>query len=260
MHPDSIPEEFWENLARAGRCILMADYDGTLAPFHKERDKAVPYSGVVPLLEQIMEDLGTRLVVISGRWTKDLLRLLPLHPHPEMFGSHGLERLYPDGRYQVLNLGEKVVAGLAEIDAMAIKGGLEDRIERKPGCLALHWRGLDEQTIQGLRHAVQDEWQDLAVKNGLSVQEFNGGMEIRAPDRDKGDAVRMLLSEEPDEAVAAYLGDDRTDEDAFEALAGRGLGILVAEESRPTKASVRIKPPEGMLDFLRRWIDIRQIV
>lgn len=252
-----IPESFWKNLARAKRCILMIDYDGTLAPFHEDRDKAEPYRGAVPLLERIMEDPGTRLVIVSGRWTQDLLRLLPLDPAPEMFGSHGLERLFPDGRYQILDLGESAIAGLAEIDAMAIHSGLEERIERKPGCLALHWRGLDERTIGGLRRIVHDDWEKVAVQSGLSVYEFNGGMEVRAPDRDKGNAVRLLLEEEPEDAAAAYLGDDRTDEDAFTALGDRGLSILVGQRPRPTEASVLIKPPEGVLDFLRRWVEAR---
>jgi trehalose-phosphatase len=84
-------------------------------------------------------------------------------------------------------------------------------------------------------------------------------MEIRAPDRNKGDAVRILLEEEPEEAVAAYLGDDRTDEDAFKALKGRGLGILVAEEPRPTEATVLLKPPDGVIDFLRKWKEKRRV-
>jgi len=180
-----------------------------------------------------------------------------MDPAPEMFGSHGLEHLFPDGRYEVLGLEESTVAGLAEIDAMAIHSGLEERIERKPGCLALHWRGLDRQAVDELRRIVRDEWENAAAKAGLSVCEFNGGMEVRAPGRDKGDAVRMVLDEEPEGVPAAYLGDDRTDEDAFEALAGRGLGILVAQEPKQTGASVRVRPPEGVIDFLRRWGEIR---
>jgi trehalose-6-phosphatase len=52
----------------------------------------------------------------------------------------------------------------------------------------------------------------------------------------------------------AYLGDDRTDEDAFKALAGRGLAVLVREELRPTAAAVWLRPPVELLDFLQRWM------
>jgi len=50
------------------------------------------------------------------------------------------------------------------------------------------------------------------------------------------------------------LGDDRTDEDAFKSIKGRGLGVLVREAFRPTYADVWIKPPEELLAFLARWL------
>ena len=146
---------------------------------------------------------------------------------------------------------------MLEIDAMAIHGGLEERIERKPGCLALHWRGLEQGEILRLRSIVEESWGEVAASNGLMVTEFNGGMEVRAPDRHKGDVVRMVLGEEPQGTVAAYLGDDRTDEDAFEAIKDRGLGILVADRSRPSGASLRLSPPEEVLAFLKRWTKVR---
>ncbi len=64
------------------------------------------------------------------------------------------------------------------------------------------------------------------------------------------------MSEEPRETVFAYLGDDRTDEDAFCALQGRGLNVLVRRERRPTAADLWLEPPEDLLWFLRHWLDI----
>ena len=255
--PEGIPEGFWKELGTSRRCVLMLDYDGTLAPFKVDRGKAFPYEGVEEVLQEILQGTDTRVVVVSGRWTKDLTGLLNLSPRPEMFGSHGLERLWPDGRYEVLALDERAVAGLAEIDAMAIQDGIEDRIERKPGCLALHWRGLEPRDVRKLRGIVEDVWSKIASASGLRVAGFNGGMEIRAPDRDKGDVVRTVLQDEPEGALSAYLGDDRTDEDAFGAIKENGLGILVAGEARPTKASVRLTPPGDVLAFLRTWGEVR---
>ena len=64
------------------------------------------------------------------------------------------------------------------------------------------------------------------------MREFDGGIELRAASRNKGDAVRTILSElEPDTPVA-YLGDDETDEDAFLALSERGLRVLVRRDWR----------------------------
>ena len=183
--------------------------------------------------------------------------MLPLDPPPEIFGSHGLERLFADGRYEVRELDEKAVAGLSEIDAMALQGGLEEHLERKPGCLALHWRGLDTRTVERMHRVVLYDWQKVAGKSGLSIFGFNGGMEVRAPLCDKGDAVRTVLEEEPEGTAIAYLGDDMTDEDAFEAVENRGLGILVAAEPRESVATIWLAPPEGVTGFLLRWADVR---
>ena len=49
-------------------------------------------------------------------------------------------------------------------------------------------------------------------------------------------------------------GDDLTDEDAFQALPEGALGVLVREEWRPTEADAWLQPPEGLLDFLDRWL------
>jgi trehalose-phosphatase len=87
------------------------------------------------------------------------------------------------------------------------------------------------------------------------LHEFDGGLELRLPGITKGDVVRTVLDESHDEAVSAYLGDDTTDEDAFEAIAGRGLSVLVRPELRPTKAELWLKPPDELFSFLRRWLD-----
>jgi trehalose-phosphatase len=88
---------------------------------------------------------------------------------------------------------------------------------------------------------------------GLALQDFDGGIELRAPGHDKGEAVKTLLAEMGPNAMCAYLGDDRTDEDAFQAIRGKGLGVLVRENFVPTQADLWIKPPEELLEFLARW-------
>jgi trehalose 6-phosphate phosphatase len=51
----------------------------------------------------------------------------------------------------------------------------------------------------------------------------------------------------------AYLGDDVTDEDAFRAVKGRGLAVLVRAEYRRTAADIWIKPPHELKNFIGRW-------
>ena len=69
----------------------------------------------------------------------------------------------------------------------------------------------------------------------------------------KGDAVKQILAESPNDAVIAYLGDDLTDEDAFKALQGKGLSVLVRDTRRETLADCWLTPPHELLDFLHNW-------
>jgi trehalose-phosphatase len=88
---------------------------------------------------------------------------------------------------------------------------------------------------------------------------FDGGIELRAGRVHKGNAVEQLLGGLPDGAVAAFLGDDTTDEDAFAALRGgeyegRSLAVLVRSEPRDSFAQVWLKPPQELLHFLDKWM------
>ncbi len=72
---------------------------------------------------------------------------------------------------------------------------------------------------------------------------------------DKGVVVNKVLAGAGAETAAAYLGDDTTDEDAFLAIEGRGLGVLVRRELRRTRAGAWLRLPRELAAFLRRWYE-----
>lgn len=243
---------FFAQAKEGQRRALLLDYDGTLAPLQEERSAAVPYPGVRQALSAIDAAGHTRVVVISGRAVEDLLRLLDVDPAPEVWGCHGWERRLRDGTYRIADLGDRARIGLDRAAVALRDRGLEARTERKPASVALHWRGLAPPAIEALRRTALEAWAHAVGDGGLEIHEFDGGVELRPPGRDKGVAVETVLAE-IGSPVAAYLGDDLTDEDAFRAIRGRGLGVLVREALRPTQAQLWIRPPEELLEFLRRW-------
>lgn len=232
----------------------MLDFDGTLAPFHVDRQRAFPYRGITPALQQILDTGKTRVVIISGRHADEVIPLLALDPHPEIWGLHGLQRM-KDGRTQLSGLDDADLRGLTSAEDWLIHQNLQKTAEFKAGSIALHWRGLGTTEADFIRRRVTPAWSGIATQHELKLLEFDGGLEIRTRHANKGDAVRTLLSEMEPNAPAVYLGDDTTDEDAFAALKhGRGLSILVRPEWRPTAAQVWLKPPAELLDFLARWL------
>ena len=258
--PDSAPlQSFWSALAAAPTAALLLDYDGTLAPFHRDPARACPYPGVDGLLERIGRLTRDRLVIVSGRALDDLLPLLRLGVQPEIWGCHGRERLLPDGRRSYMPLPEAARQALAEAeDWTATVSALGGRVERKPGSLAFHWRGLTPEDQRALERELERRFAGLAPADTLEWHSFDGGIELRAPGCDKGRAVRQVLDDLGEGACVAYLGDDHTDEDAFAALRGRGLGVLVRSKWRATAADLWLRPPEGLRAFLGCWADIRE--
>jgi trehalose 6-phosphate phosphatase len=248
-------EQFIAKVAASRRSALLLDYDGTLAPFSVDRWEASPYPGVVPTLQEIMASGRTRVVIVTGRSAAEAVALLGIHPHPEIWGAHGLEHLSADGTYETPPLSEDVSTALAEAEQWLVAHGFRALAERKTGSIAVHWRGLPESTASELRQRVLQGWFPIAQGSLMAIMEFDGGVEMRAPDLDKGDAVRSVTQEMDREAPVAYLGDDATDERAFDALGKRGLSVLVRPDWRKTSAQLWLRPPHELLDFLTRWMD-----
>jgi trehalose 6-phosphate phosphatase len=245
-------------VARAPQSLLMLDYDGTIAPFREDPEKAFPYPGFSLLLQQIVRTGRTRLVIISGRDASEIIPLLNIEPHPEVWGLHGLQRLKPDGSVELSPLDQSTLAALAAAEDWLAYQHLQHTAEPKAGSIAVHWRGLGKCEVKAIRERVLLGWTVIARGTGLDLLEFNAGIEIRAPDADKGDAVRTLMDEMSPQTPAIYLGDDTTDEHAFQAVNGRGLSVLVRPRWRRTAAQLWLTPPDEVRDLLNQWLQVCQ--
>lgn len=246
-------DAFFRALAAAGNRVLMTDFDGTIAPFDADRERARPYPGVVEALRRVR--VATRLVVVSGRVAADVAARLDLVPRPEIWGLHGRERWPENGPPWMPPLEDAARNALDRAAAAVAGRGWDGAVERKPAGLALHWRGRDVEVVAGMSETVRREWVRLAREGGLELHEFDGGMELRVAGTAKANAVQAVCEEAGSAAVVAYLGDDATDESAFEAVRGHGLAVLVRPDLRPTGADAWIRPPDELLAFLERWIE-----
>jgi trehalose-phosphatase len=197
---------------------------------------------------------GTRVVLISGRPATELLFLSGIHPHPEIWGSHGAERLLPDGSYQVEPPSPDHQSALKAAAHSLNACGFSSHMEIKAGGIAVHWRGLPPAERALMDAKIRNLFRSAIEDHGLHLLPFDGGLELRAPGKNKGDAVSAILQESGSEVAAAYLGDDQTDENAFRAIKGRGIAILVRADPRPTVADMWLRPPEELGRFLRDWL------
>jgi len=257
-----IPSAFRSRLESASRFLLMMDFDGTLAPFEADPADATPYPQVEAVLDEILESGSTRVALVTGRPADRLVPLVRLCRPVEIWGIHGAERLHEDGTRTLVEPGGAETIALSKCAKWVRDAGLLDArstprlfLEQKTGTIALHWRGAGDGEGERVRSAVAPAWSELVERTRLGVMDFSEGIEVRSMDVTKGTAVRTMLDEEEAKIglAAAYLGDDLTDEDAFAAIRGRGLGVLVRPELRPTAAEAWLRPPPDLLNFLRLW-------
>jgi trehalose-phosphatase len=126
-------------------------------------------------------------------------------------------------------------------------------IEPKRFAISIHFRLADERDLPRIERAVDAA---AAAVPGLRKGHGKKLFELRPDlDWDKGKALLWLLDalglDRPD-VLPVYIGDDLTDEDAFRAVAGRGIGILVAGEPRETAAEYQLHDPGEVVELLER--------
>lgn len=248
--------DFFGRMGRGASPILLLDYDGTLARFRLDRFQATPFAGVRQLLTAIQRQGHTRMAVITGRPASEIGPLLGLDTPLEVWGLHGAERLYPDGRREMEETPPAAREKLDELRRRLSVDSLGGRFEDKPNAAVMHWRGCSHDKAKHVEQRTRRLFEPLALIDGLGLLEFEAGLELRTG-RDKGGAVEAILAESSPTAPVAFLGDDLTDEAGFRAinsLGPRGLSVLVRREYRETAAQVWLRPPAELRTFLDRWL------
>jgi trehalose-phosphatase len=248
--------KFFRGFANGAKPLLLLDYDGSLAPFRVDRFKARPWAGVRELLGRIQRQGVTRMAVVTGRPASEIAPLLGLDPPLEVWGLHGAERLYPDGRRELEQAPDAAWKKLEALREQLKRDSLGGLFEDKANAVVMHWRGASPRKAKLIEKRTRALFEPLAEIDGLSLLEFEAGVELRVG-RDKGGAVEAIVQESRADAPVAYLGDDLTDESAFRAvnsLGSRGLSVLTRQKWRQTAAEVWLQPPGELREFLERWI------
>ncbi|MEZ0576816.1 trehalose-phosphatase [Halodesulfovibrio aestuarii] len=228
--------DFGQKLAACRRAVLFLDYDGTLAPLVPDRHNARPFPGVREALERLLVIKHCRTVLVSGRPVKELQPLLQSRLPFEAWGSHGGEHLRVSGQLDLVSIPEKAREGL-RIAAERVAVLLGDHaIECKPNSVAAHVSSINAELIPQYIIDLEELLEPIAENFGLELLDFHEGVEVRVPGINKSRAIHSVLSEEPKDAVVAYIGDDVTDEDAFRALGEQSYTILIGREKRSSAA------------------------
>ena len=254
-------QDFWQIVIESPEIFVFLDFDGTLAEIAPTPADVFFSEPRQRWLNDFHSLPGCSVGIVSGRPINELKRLVGLD---QIFyiGCHGLEWAAPEGTFNrpwsnrviidtLRSLREELCRALAGADGIIV--------EDKGIALALHFRRADGDTALLARqefvravHKYQQQGVKLELLAGKDV------IEVKPTGMTKADAVTQILANYASTALPIYIGDDRSDEAAFAAIAEKGMAILVDEKPRKSAAARFLKNPTEVYLFLRCLTHMRE--
>lgn len=235
---------------------IFLDYDGTLTPIVEDAAKAT----LAEETRKIIDELSKLCCVgvISGRDRKDVEKMVGLDL--VYAGSHGYDIAGPGGMSMQNEGGVKVLPSLAGAEEelkKRLNGIRGSEVERKRYAICVHYRHVQadkQKDVLKICDSVFEQYPDLKKGPGKMIMEFKPNI-----DWHKGKALLWLLDNldlNKEGVLPFYLGDDNTDEDAFESLNGKGIGIIVGDHGNPTYASYSLTNCEEVREVLELFLRV----
>jgi len=239
--------------------LLFLDYDGTLTPIVKRPEDALISDEMKSALKKCARKM--KVAAVSGRDMDDLKSKIQVE-NLIYAGSHGFRISGPDGLYNEHEKSDEILPRLDEIESEChsefskIDEGVQ--IDRKRYAVAVHYRNADEQNIPAIKQKVDEilmENPDFKKGQGKKILEIK-------PDVDwhKGKAVLWIMKklgvDDTSKFVPIYIGDDVTDEDAFQSIRDFGAGILVGSHGQETAAKYKLEDVPNVRSFLQKLAEM----
>ena len=222
---------------------LFLDFDGTLVALAPTPEAVEVPPALVALLENLRDQLGGALAVVSGRQIDAIDRFLAPLRLPAA-GEHGVQRRDSKGRMQEQHAPDLVpILEIANELARVHEGLL---VERKHAAIALHYR-LAPQLEAVCRDAMS---RAIAGRPQLELMHGKFVFEVKPTGINKGIAIEAFMNEPPFAGrTPVFAGDDTTDESGFAVVQPRG-GIGIKVGSGPSLALHRLESPRAVYEWL----------
>ncbi len=234
----------------AKKKLLFIDYDGTLAGFHNDPQKAAPDKQLYTLLDSISQLPNTDMYLISGR-DKETFQRWFMEKKYNMIVEHGVWLSQNGEEFTML---ENVKKDWME----KILPVLESFVDRTPGSfveeknysLAWHYRNTDPDFGQKRASELNTVLRSLIANDDLSVLNGNKVVEIKSSNVNKGRAAMRIYTADRYDFVFA-IGDDWTDEFMFQELPETAVTVKVGRQK--TQAKYYIDSIKNVRELLSRF-------
>lgn len=226
-------EKFLRRIAEK-QVFLFLDFDGTLAPIASAPDKAALPSGTKKVLSALVKRLKGQVVIVTGRALLDIKKKVGIK-NIFYIGSHGFEienRPFPLSRAYIKKT-YRTITLIAKKTHERFPKSSGIVIENKKLVLSVHYRRLEQEEQKAFRRFFLRIVRPFLKTGVIRLKGGKKVFELCPPvDWNKGKAVRWFLkkhrsAQELRRTSIFYIGDDKTDEDAFRALGRLGTTILV---------------------------------
>ncbi len=256
---------FSADVSAASHLLLLSDYDGTLTPIVSRPEEAVLSPEVREKLYALAQKPTSSVGIISGRSMPELKSMVAIEGI-YYAGNHGLEIEGPGLRYvsQPAKLAQATIKNLARQLSAALDGIAGVIVEDKGLSLSVHYRLVKEGAENQVADIFQRLTSSLLSEGKIRVTSGKKVWEARPPiDWHKGKAVqaitreiKALLKLEP--MLTIYLGDDTTDEDAFQVVhRPEGWSIFVGGENPSSAADYFLNSTAEVEEFLSRLLELK---
>jgi trehalose-phosphatase len=247
-------DAFSRGLKKHSNVYLFFDYDGTLTPIVSAPELAKLSPGIKKVLTKLRDTPGFNVAVISGRSLKNIKKTVGLKKIAYA-GNHGLEM--ERGSREILKTGCNSVKPLLKKIYVSLYQKLQDvdgvRIEDKGCTLSLHYRLAAPENRSLIKKIFSAVVRPYCFEGKIRVSAGKMVFEVRpGVDWNKGNAVLSFLSRAKKNAFPIYVGDDVTDEDAFNAISGKGVSIFVGGPNRRVKADYYLKDTADVVKFMEQ--------
>ncbi|GAB2221930.1 hypothetical protein Droror1_Dr00013126 [Drosera rotundifolia] len=263
------------SVAKGKRIVVFLDYDGTLSPIVDDPELAFMSEAMRSTLREVARNFPT--AIISGRSRQKVHEFVQLN-NVYYAGSHGMDIVAPpkkqkpcDSKYQTRtvdkNGNEVTIFQPAQEflpEMLEILNELKEQtrdiegvsVEDNKFCVSVHFRVAREEDYD-----LVDQKVKLVISKHPKFHTSRGRkvLEVRPSILwNKGHALEYLLETlgfaDSSDVLPMYIGDDRTDEDAFKVIEERGQGFPIVVSSKPkgSIASYSLRDPSEVLQFLSR--------
>ncbi|PYV12894.1 MAG: bifunctional alpha,alpha-trehalose-phosphate synthase (UDP-forming)/trehalose-phosphatase, partial [Acidobacteria bacterium] len=181
--PEPLPVEgLRQAFEAAPKRLLLLDYDGTLAPYARRPQDAVPPRGVLSLLERLARHPANCVALVSGRMRADLDAWFGAIPNLWLAAEHGAilrspqERVWEAIRRNVPVDWKATVLPILEHFADRTPGSF---IEEKEYALVWHYRMADPEFSEWLANELVANMEQMLAQTELRAVRGSKSVEVR---------------------------------------------------------------------------------